>query len=57
MAKMAGDYLTIDQSNDASGINSKRGMSRRAKRNSSKRDRRARKTELAAVVWEEADGS
>lgn len=33
----------IDQSNDSSGINSKRGMARKAKRNTSKRIRQALK--------------
>ncbi len=49
MARPAKD-LSITQKNDASCINNKRGMARRAKRNSNKRDRQMLKREMNSMM-------
>lgn len=46
---------SISIRNDASCINNKRGMARRAKRNSNKRDRQLLRADLAVQVEEQMD--
>lgn len=53
MSKSALKNQKITQKNDASSIGNKRGMARRAKKNSSHRDRQRLKEELRQA-WREA---
>jgi hypothetical protein len=50
MAKSLGKDQSIGQKNNASCISNKRGMARRAKRNSNKRDRQLLKKELTCIL-------